>query len=90
MKDANIFIGVSKPGIVSQDMIRSMAKDPIVFTMANPVPEIMPGLAREAGAAVVGTGRSDFPNQVNNMLAFPNIFRGALDARGKKQNKKVQ
>lgn len=81
MKGADIFIGVSKPGIVSQDMIRSMAKDPIVFTMANPVPEIMPELAREAGAAVVGTGRSDFPNQVNNMLAFPGIFRGALDAR---------
>ena len=81
MKGADILIGVSKPGIVTQEMIRSMAKDPIVFVMANPVPEIMPDLAKEAGAAVVGTGRSDFPNQVNNVLAFPGIFRGALDAR---------
>ena len=81
MKGADILIGVSKPGIVSQDMIRSMAKDPIVFVMSNPVPEIMPDLAKEAGAAVVGTGRSDFPNQVHNVIAFPGIFRGALDAR---------
>lgn len=81
MKGADILIGVSKPGIVTQDMIRSMAKDPIVFVMSNPVPEIMPDLAKEAGAAVVGTGRSDFPNQVNNVIAFPGIFRGALDAR---------
>ena len=81
MKGADILIGVSKPGIVSQDMMRSMAKDPIVFVMSNPVPEIMPDLAKEAGAAVVGTGRSDFPNQVNNVIAFPGIFRGALDAR---------
>ncbi len=81
MKGADILIGVSKPGIVSQDMIRSMAKDPIVFVMSNPVPEIMPDLAKEAGAAVVGPGRSDFPNQVNNVIAFPGIFRGALDAR---------
>ena len=65
-------------------MIRSMAKDPIVFVMSNPVPEIMPDLAKEAGAAVVGTGRSDFPNQVNNVLAFPGIFRGALDARARR------
>ena len=84
MKGADILIGVSKPGIVSQDMIRSMAKDPIVFVMSNPVPEIMPDLAKEAGAAVVGTGRSDFPNQVNNVIAFPGIFRGALDARARK------
>ncbi|MGN0659120.1 MAG: NADP-dependent malic enzyme [Emergencia sp.] len=84
MKGADILIGVSKPGIVSQDMIRSMAKDPIVFVMSNPVPEIMPDLAKEAGAAVVGTGRSDFPNQVNNVIAFPGIFRGALDARAPK------
>ena len=84
MKGADIFIGVSKPGIVTEDMVRSMAKDPIVFTMANPVPEIMPDLAKKAGAAVVGTGRSDFPNQVNNVLAFPGIFRGALDARAPK------
>ena len=81
MEGADILIGVSKPGIVTQDMIRSMAKDPIVFVMSNPVPEIMPDLAKEAGAAVVGTGRSDFPNQVNNVIAFPGIFRGALDAR---------
>ena len=84
MKDADIFIGVSKPGIVSPEMIRAMAKDPIVFTMANPVPEIMPDLAKEAGAAVIGTGRSDFPNQVNNVLAFPGIFRGALDCRARR------
>lgn len=84
MKGADIFIGVSGPGAVNQEMIRSMAKDPIVFVMANPVPEIMPDLAKEAGAAVVGTGRSDFPNQVNNVLAFPGIFRGALDARASK------
>ena len=84
MKGADILIGVSKPGVVTEDMIRSMAKDPIVFVMANPVPEIMPDLAKEAGAAVVGTGRSDFPNQVNNVLAFPGIFRGALDARARR------
>lgn len=81
---ADVLIGVSRPGIVTQDMIRSMAKDPIVFVMSNPVPEIMPELAKEAGAAVVGTGRSDFPNQVNNVIAFPGIFRGALDARAPK------
>lgn len=84
MKGADILIGVSKPGIVTQDMIRSMASDPIVFVMSNPVPEIMPDLAKEAGAAVVGTGRSDFPNQVNNVIAFPGIFRGALDGRARK------
>ena len=78
---ADVFIGVSAPNIVTQDMIRSMAPNPIVFTMANPVPEIMPELALAAGAAVVGTGRSDFPNQINNVLAFPGIFRGALDVR---------
>ena len=84
MKGADILIGVSKPGVVTQEMIRSMAENPIVFVMANPVPEIMPDLAKEAGAAVVGTGRSDFPNQVNNVLAFPGIFRGALDARARR------
>lgn len=84
MKGADILIGVSKPGVVTQDMIKSMAENPIVFVMANPVPEIMPDLAKEAGAAIVGTGRSDFPNQVNNVLAFPGIFRGALDGRAKK------
>lgn len=84
MIDADIFIGVSKPGIVTEDMIKSMAKDPIVFAMSNPVPEIMPDLAKKAGAAVVGTGRSDFANQVNNVIAFPGIFRGALACRAKK------
>ena len=77
--DANIFIGVSKPGVVTQDMVRSMAPRPVVFAMANPTPEILPELALAAGAAVVATGRSDYPNQVNNSLAFPGIFRGALD-----------
>lgn len=81
MKGADVFVGVSRPGLVTQDMVRSMAKNPIVFAMSNPVPEIMPDLAKEAGAAVVGTGRSDFPNQVNNVIAFPGVFRGALDGR---------
>lgn len=81
IKNADVLIGVSKPGIVSKEMIASMAEDPIVFVMSNPVPEIMPDEAIEAGAAVVGTGRSDFPNQVNNVLAFPGIFRGVLDCR---------
>ncbi|MBQ8574638.1 MAG: NAD-dependent malic enzyme [Clostridia bacterium] len=90
MKGADIFIGVSAPGVVTQDMIRSMAKDPIVLAMANPVPEIMPDLAKEAGAAVVGTGRSDFPNQVNNVLAFPGIFRGALDVRASDINEDMK
>lgn len=79
IKEADIFIGVSKPGLVTTEMVKSMAKDPVIFAMANPVPEIMPDEARAAGAAVVATGRSDFPNQVNNALAFPGIFRGALD-----------
>lgn len=77
---ADIFVGVSAPGIVTQDMVRSMAKDSILFTMANPEPEIMPDLAKAAGARVIGTGRSDFPNQVNNVLVFPGIFRGALES----------
>jgi len=81
IKGADVFIGVSAPGAVTQDMVRSMAKGAILFPMANPTPEIMPDLALEAGAAVVGTGRSDFPNQINNVLAFPGIFRGALDVR---------
>lgn len=80
---ADIFVGVSAPGIVSADMVRSMNQDAILFAMANPVPEIMPDLAKSAGAKVVGTGRSDFPNQVNNVLAFPGIFRGALEGRAK-------
>ena len=81
LKNADIFVGVSAPGIVSKEMVASMNKDSILFTMANPVPEIMPDLAKEAGARIVGTGRSDFPNQVNNVLAFPGIFKGALEGR---------
>jgi malate dehydrogenase (oxaloacetate-decarboxylating) len=81
IKDADIFIGVSRPNVLTGDMIQSMAKDPIVFALANPTPEIMPDQAKAAGAAIVATGRSDFPNQVNNSLAFPGIFRGALDNR---------
>ncbi|MBQ9757251.1 MAG: NADP-dependent malic enzyme [Clostridia bacterium] len=81
MCGADVFIGVSAPGIVSEEMVSSMAEKPIVFPMANPVPEIMPDKALSAGAEVVGTGRSDFPNQINNVLAFPGIFRGALDVR---------
>lgn len=87
---ADIFIGVSAPGCVTQDMVRSMAKDPIVFPMANPVPEIMPDEALAAGACVVGTGRSDFPNQINNVLAFPGIFRGTLDVRASDINEEMK
>ena len=83
MAGADVFIGVSVPGIVTQEMVASMARDSIVFPMANPTPEIMPDLAKAAGARIVGTGRSDFPNQINNVLAFPGIFRGALDCRAK-------
>ncbi len=79
LKDADIFIGVSQAGLLTADMVKTMAQDPIIFAMANPVPEIMPDIAKAAGAAIVATGRSDFPNQVNNALAFPGIFRGALD-----------
>lgn len=81
MKGADIFVGVSAPGIVTEEMVASMNKDAILFAMANPVPEIMPDLAKKAGAKVVGTGRSDFPNQVNNVIAFPGIFKGALEGR---------
>jgi malate dehydrogenase (oxaloacetate-decarboxylating) len=87
---ADVFIGVSAPGIVSQDMVRSMNKDAIIFAMANPTPEIMPDEAKAAGARVVGTGRSDYPNQVNNVLAFPGIFRGALDVRAKEINEEMK
>ncbi len=83
LKGADIFVGVSAPGIVTQEMVASMNKDSILFAMANPVPEIMPDLAKAAGARVVGTGRSDFPNQVNNVVAFPGIFKGALEGRAK-------
>ena len=86
LKGADVFIGVSAPVTVTEEMVKTMAKDPILFPMANPVPEIMPDLAMKAGAAVVGTGRSDFPNQINNVLAFPGIFRGALDVRAKDIN----
>lgn len=81
IKGADVFIGVSAPGTLTQDMVRSMAKDPVIFACANPTPEIFPDEAKAAGAAVVSTGRSDFPNQVNNVLCFPGIFRGALDVR---------
>ena len=81
LKGADIFVGVSAPNIVTQDMVASMNKDAILFAMANPVPEIMPDIAKAAGAKVVGTGRSDFPNQVNNVVAFPGIFKGALEGR---------
>lgn len=87
---ADVFIGVSAPGIVSQAMVRSMNKDSILFAMANPTPEIMPEDAKAAGARVIGTGRSDFPNQVNNVLAFPGIFRGALDVRAKEINEEMK
>ncbi|MDE6148537.1 MAG: NADP-dependent malic enzyme [Ruminococcus sp.] len=90
IKGADVFIGVSAPGCVTPEMVKSMAKDPIIFAMANPTPEIMPDLAKEAGAAVVGTGRSDFPNQINNVLVFPGIFRGALDCRAKDINDEMK
>ena len=83
MKGADVFLGISAAGCVSEEMVASMAKDPILFAMANPTPEIMPDLAKEAGARVVGTGRSDFPNQVNNVIAFPGIFKGALEGRAR-------
>ena len=90
LKGADVFIGVSAPGIVSKEMVSSMNKDSILFAMANPTPEIMPDLAKEAGAKVMGTGRSDFPNQVNNVLAFPGIFKGALEVRAKEINEEMK
>ena len=90
MKGADVFLGISAAGCVSEEMVASMAKDPILFAMANPTPEIMPDLAKKAGAAVVGTGRSDFPNQINNVLAFPGIFRGALDCRASDINEEMK
>ena len=90
LKGADIFVGVSAPNIVTKEMIASMAKDSIVFPMANPTPEIMPDLAKEAGARLVGTGRSDFPNQITNLLAFPGIFRGALDCRASCINEEMK
>ena len=90
MKGADVFIGVSAPNIVNEEMVKSMADKPIIFSMANPTPEIMPDVAKKAGAAVVGTGRSDFPNQINNVLAFPGIFRGALDCRASEINEEMK
>ena len=87
---ADVFIGVSAPGMVTPEMVKTMAKDAILFPMANPTPEIMPDLAKEAGAAVVGTGRSDFPNQINNVLAFPGIFRGTFDVRASDINDEMK
>ena len=90
LRGADVFVGVSAPGLVTEDMVRSMADHPILFPMANPTPEIMPDLARAAGAAVVGTGRSDFPNQINNVLAFPGVFRGTLDAGAREINREME
>ena len=90
MRGADIFVGVSAPGIVSADMVKSMNDDAILFAMANPTPEIFPDVAREAGACVVGTGRSDFPNQINNVVAFPGIFKGALEARATRITKQMK
>ena len=90
MKGADIFIGVSKKDLVTKEMVRSMNKDAIVLPMANPDPEIRPDLAKEAGARIVGTGRSDFPNQINNVIAFPGIFRGALDAKASDINEAMK
>ena len=90
IKGADVFIGVSSPGCVTPEMVKSMAPNPILFPMANPTPEIMPKLAKEAGAAVIGTGRSDYPNQINNVLAFPGIFRGALDVRASDINAEMK
>ncbi len=90
LKGADIFVGVSAPGIVTAEMVKAMAENAIVFAMANPVPEIMPDIAKSAGAAVVGTGRSDFPNQVNNVLAFPGIFKGALSVRASDINEEMK
>ena len=85
-----MFIGVSAPGLLTGDMVRSMAKDPVIFACANPTPEIFPDEAKAAGAAIVSTGRSDYPNQVNNVLAFPGIFRGALDVRAREINTEMK
>ena len=90
IKGADVFIGISAAGCVTEEMVKSMAKKPVIFAMANPTPEIMPNHAKQAGAAVVGTGRSDFPNQINNVLAFPGIFRGALDCRASDINEEMK
>jgi malate dehydrogenase (oxaloacetate-decarboxylating) len=88
--NADVFIGVSAPNILTPAMIKTMRKDPIVFAMANPTPEIMPAIAKKAGVKVMGTGRSDFPNQINNALVFPGMFRGALDAKAKQITDKMK
>lgn len=90
IQGADVFIGVSAPGVVTQDMVRSMSKDAVIFACANPTPEISPAEAKAGGAAVVSTGRSDFPNQVNNVLCFPGVFRGALDVRASDINDKMK
>lgn len=90
IKGADLFIGVSAPNIITEEMVKTMADDPVVFAMANPVPEIMPDAAKAAGVRVIGTGRSDFPNQINNVLAFPGIFRGALDVRASDINDEMK
>ena len=90
LRSADVFVGVSAPGLVTPEMVATMAKDAIVFPMANPVPEIMPDLAKQGGARIVGTGRSDYPNQINNVLAFPGIFRGALDCRASQINEEMK
>ena len=90
IKGADVFIGVSAPGSLTAEMVKTMAPDPIIFAMANPVPEIMPDEAKAAGVRIMGTGRSDFPNQINNVLAFPGIFRGALDVRASDINDEMK
>ncbi|MDD3460380.1 MAG: NAD-dependent malic enzyme, partial [Mesotoga sp.] len=90
VKGADLFIGTSVAGLLLPEMVRKMAPEPIIFALANPVPEIMPDLARSAGASIVATGRSDFPNQINNVLAFPGIFRGALDTRSREINEAMK
>jgi malate dehydrogenase (oxaloacetate-decarboxylating) len=90
VQDRDVFIGLSAGNVLSQDMVRSMAAEPIIFAMANPVPEIDPALAKEAGAKIIGTGRSDYPNQINNVLAFPGVFRGALDTRARAINEEMK
>ena len=90
MQEADVFIGVSKGNLVQPEMVKSMNEKPVILAMANPIPEIMPDAAKEAGAFIVGTGRSDFPNQVNNVLVFPGIFRGAIDARAKRISSKMK
>ena len=90
IKNSDVFIGVSAPNILSKEMVASMNSDAIIFAMANPTPEIFPEDAKDAGAKIIGTGRSDFPNQINNVLAFPGIFRGALDVRAKEINEEMK